>query len=388
MNPPAASVVPPAGLRPTIPLPWRRIAWYFVASRIFIFIIGIISVYAIVQGGPEQTRNPLNLFIKWDANWYIRIAQQGYVRTDPGVQSSAFFPLYPLLLHAGAYVFHDLRVTGYILSNTLLLGSCLLLWKLVLRDYGRENVADRAVIFFLFCPVSFFFSTVYTESLFFFLMLAVVYLATEGRWLAAGWCGYLASLSRPVGILLALVMVAEFAAQYAKGWHSEKSTRDALSKSRPFFLWAVLLTEAGLGTYIFYLWRKFHAPVAFLQAQSYYWQRHLTFPWRPFEHFEYPAFYDVWFWGAAVTGLVLIILGFVMKLRLSHSILCVCYFVLYLSTNHLESLPRFLSVLFPFYITIGLIAVRWPRLEPLLLAGSTMLLTLSTVLFVNDYWFT
>jgi hypothetical protein len=32
--------------------------------------------------------------------------------------------------------------------------------------------------------------------------------------------------------------------------------------------------------------------------------------------------------------------------------------------------------------------VRWPRLKPFLLAGSVMLLTLSTILFVNGYWFT
>jgi Gpi18-like mannosyltransferase len=162
------------------PVPWVLITCYFVASRFYIFIIGILSVHVIVQGPSVRSMAPLDLFKNWDANWYLGIAHDGYAAHK---YSTAFFPLYPALLHLGGFLCHDLRDDGYVISNALLLASCLLLWKLVVRDYRRREVADRAVIFLLFCPVSFFFSTIYTESLFFFLMLALAYLATERRWM-------------------------------------------------------------------------------------------------------------------------------------------------------------------------------------------------------------
>jgi Gpi18-like mannosyltransferase len=368
-----------------MPLPWGRIAGYFLASRFFIYIIGLLSVHVIVQGDTTRSVKLLDLFKSWDANWYLDIGRDGYLAHG---HSTAFFPLYPLLLHLGGFLFHDLRIAGYLVSNAFLLGSCLLLWKLIVRDYGREDVADRAIIFFLFCPVSFFFSTIYTESLFFLLMLALTYLATERRWIAAGCCGYLAALTRPVGLLLVVVLAAEFIRVYRQ--HRGQSAGGNLSKLRGetlAFLASLFLTGAGLATYGFYLWRTFGNPLDFMKAQA-HWNRHLAFPWVPFERFYYLAFYDVWFYAAVVTALVLIIIGLAMRLRASYSALCIAYFLIYLSTSQLEAIPRFLSVLFPFYITISLVALRFPRLEPLLLAGSVMLLTLSTVLYVNGYWFT
>jgi len=373
------------GRRP--PLPWGRITGYFLASRVFIYVIGILSVHVIAKGEAARSMAPLDLFNNWDAHWYLDIARDGYRAHD---YSTAFFPLYPLLLHLAGFVFHDLRIAGYLVSNALLLGSCFLLWKLVARDEGREEVADRALIFFLFCPVSFFFSIVYTESLFFFLMLALACCATERRWLAAGCFGYLAALTRPVGVLLVVVLVAEFVVLFREHCRSagkNAPTLPPLRRPTACFLGSLLLTVAGLGTYCFYLGRTFGNPLDFVKSQA-HWNRYFALPWVPFERFIYLAFYDVWFYAAVAMGFILIVIGLAMRLRASYSTLCIAYFLVYLSTSQLEAIPRFLSVLFPFYITIAIVAVRWPRLEPLLLAGSVMLLTLSTVLFVNGYWFT
>jgi Gpi18-like mannosyltransferase len=379
----------PPSVAPThrAPAPWLFIVGYFLASRRSIFVIGIMSVHVILQGEAPRSMEPLDLFKNWDANWYLDIARSGYGSRE---NSPAFFPLYPLLLHLGGYLIPDLRVVGYLISNALLLASCFLLWKLIIRDYGDKNVADRAVIFFLFCPVSFFFSTIYTESLFFFLMLAVLYLGTERRWIAAGCCGFLAALTRPVGILLVVALAAEFAPVLWK--HRKIADKSAplllqLPPSMPSFFASVLLTLSGLGVYALYLAHRFNNPFQFLEAEK-HWNRHLAFPWVPFEHFNYLAFYVVWFYAAAVMAVVIFIFGLTFRLRASHSVLCATYLIIYLSTSQLEALPRFLSVLFPFYISIAMGAVKWPRLEPLFLAGSAMLLTLSIVLFVNGYWFT
>ena len=368
-------------------LPWVFLTCYFLASRFYIFIIGILSVHVLAQGPSDRSMTPLDLFKNWDANWYLGIARDGYAAHK---YSTAFFPLYPALLHLGGFLCHDLRDDGYVISNALLLASCFLLWKLVVRDYGRREVADRAVFFFLFCPVSFFFSTIYTESLFFFLMLALAYLAAERRWIAAGCCGYLAALTRPVGILLIVLLAAEFLTVFLE--HRKIADRSAppirqLPPTTPSFLASVFLTLAGLGSYCLYLAHRFGHPLDFLLSEK-HWDRHVAPPWVPFERFIYLGFYDVWFYAAGIMALVVFVLGLKFRLLPSHSLLCLIYLLAYVSTSQLEALPRFLSVLFPFYITIALVAVRWPRLEPLLLAGSVMLLTFSTLLFVNGYWFT
>src|SRR5690349_6822690 len=51
-------------------------------------------------------------FAKWDATWFVHIAQHGY----DSKQSTAFFPLYPLVVHALAHVFSSTLVAGTVVS--------------------------------------------------------------------------------------------------------------------------------------------------------------------------------------------------------------------------------------------------------------------------------
>ena len=376
----------PSGHRGHPTLPWLRISLYFLASRFFIYVLASLSVWVVAQGPHDRSRAPLDLFRHWDADWYLGVAREGYPPTVHGLASTAFFPLYPLLMRLADLVCHDLRVAGYLISNACLLGSCLLLWKLAVRDTGRENVADRAVIFFLFNPVTLFYSTIYSESLFFLLMISVAYLATGRRWLAAGCCGYLAGLTRPVGVLLLSLLVVEFLGPYLARLRGRPDAPPRPDREVPAFLAGAALTVAGLGTYCLCLGHRFGQPFAFMQAEA-GWYRQFAPPWVPFGHF-YLAFYMVWFYAAVVIGLVVLASGFFVRLRPGYSAMCCVYFLMYLSTTRLEAIPRFLSVLFPFYLTLALVAVRYPRLEPFLLAGSVMLMTLSVVLFVNGYWYT
>lgn len=67
-----------------------------LASRIFIIFNAILGSYFIPIVNPNawDTGLPiLNLFARWDAGHYFRIADQGYDRSN-----LAAFPLYPLIL--------------------------------------------------------------------------------------------------------------------------------------------------------------------------------------------------------------------------------------------------------------------------------------------------
>jgi hypothetical protein len=379
MNPsrPGASIESPA-------LPWVRLGLYLLASRFFLYVLANLSVYIVTPGPAAFSKEPLDLFNHWDTHWYLTVARQGYAPTTEGAESAAFFPLYPLAVHAATWVCRDPRIAGYLVSNLALFASCLLLWKTAVRD-DRPEVADRAVLFFLFCPVAFFYSTIYSESLFFLLMLATVWFATERRWLPAGGCGFLGALTRPVGALLPFVLAAAFLGPYLR--RGRENVPPWPAPDAPAFLAGVVLPAAGLGVYSAYLGAKLGDPLAFLHAQA-HWFRHFSTPWHTLFRIEYSAFYAVWFRAAVVMAFVVLVLGFVVRLRPLYLFLSALYLVFYLCTEHLESVPRFLSVLFPFYLIIARVAVRWPRLEPLLLAGTVMLLTLSLVLFVGGYWLT
>ncbi len=67
--------------------------------------------------------------MRWDANWYLSIARDGYFYV-PGSQSSvAFFPAYPLVLRAVGVVVGDLVVAGMLVTWVSGLGVAVLFWR-------------------------------------------------------------------------------------------------------------------------------------------------------------------------------------------------------------------------------------------------------------------
>jgi hypothetical protein len=159
---------------------------------------------------------------RWDAAWYLLIARSGY---GPNLGSattarSAFYPLYPLAVRTVS-AFSPAPVVAALLVSLLSLGAALyLLHRLtalevqagaILKgarlqavgagDRPRE-VARLAVLIVAFSPMAFFFSAVYSESLYLALSIAVFWFARRGRWALVGAFGALAGATRPTGVLL------------------------------------------------------------------------------------------------------------------------------------------------------------------------------------------
>ena len=68
----------------------------------------------------------------------------------------------------------------------------------------------------LLFPTSFFFGAVYTESLFFLLVIATFYFLNKKQFLSAGLVAFLAGLTRINGILLIIPFIIEFARNFKK----------------------------------------------------------------------------------------------------------------------------------------------------------------------------
>ena len=108
--------------------------------------------------------------------WYIKIATTGYADGDG---STAFFPLYPMLLRWLGVLFRgNLVSTGIVISLVCYAGCVWLLYRLAKEDFD-DGVASRAVVYLAIGPMSFFLQAVYTESLFLFLSLACFVCARE-----------------------------------------------------------------------------------------------------------------------------------------------------------------------------------------------------------------
>ena len=192
---------------------------------------------------------------RWDSVWYLQIAHSGY-STKP---ASAFFPLYPLLIHAGSFVFGSALLAGTLISVAAMAGALYLLYLLARLDLSDAQ-ARSTVMLVAFFPTSFFLSAVYTEALFLMLSVGAIYAARMDRWVWAGLLGGLAAATRSGGVLILVALVLLYV-------HGPR---------RRSGLWLALV-PAGLFAYMGYLALAHHAPLAPFQAEA-VWGRQFAGP--------------------------------------------------------------------------------------------------------------
>ena len=122
------------------------------------------------------------------------------------------------------------------------------------------------MLWLLVYPFSFFFHSIYAESLFFLLATLALDASARGQRLAAGLWGGLAATTRPMGVLLTPALAWGLWRDWRAGRHL-----------RPRDVIAVLLPLAGLGAYAAYLWAAVGDPLAFWTAHVVGW--HVEFRW-------------------------------------------------------------------------------------------------------------
>ncbi len=257
--------------------PLARAMAVAAGSRLFVLLVGLAAAALIGISEPDWAwRFPagaetfegflgslLNPWAHWDGVWYIKIARAGYADADG---STAFFPLYPLLLRYAGFVFDgNLVVTGIVVSLLCFAGSAWLLFKLVARDFD-DKVALRAVVYLSVFPTSFFLQAVYTESLFLLLSLACFFWAREGRWRLSGLAGLLAALTRSTGVLLVIPMAVYYFQH--RGWRLRRADADGAN---------LLMVVEGLLIWMAYLSVSFGRPLLFAEAQD-QWRRSIMLP--------------------------------------------------------------------------------------------------------------
>lgn len=352
-------------------------------------------------------------FSKWDSNWYINIAKNGYY----SAKSSAFFPLYPLLLR----LFRKITSLNYIVCGIAISSICFLialyyLQKLVEIDFN-SLAAKKTVYILALNPVAFYFTSVYTESLFFMLSVLCLYYIRSKKWINAGIFGALCSATRNTGIILALPFVVEyiFTILPKQAYKKKCSLKQRFKIIKLEFnisnikkyksgLW-VCIIPVGLIIYMIYLYNKFGNACTFISSQSDYGRGTLN-PiisiavgmWATLKMtvYKYGFRIQFYYFFEFVSVLCFVVLSIlcVRKMRFSYWVLMVISLLIPLTkpaltgtvTDYFVSFPRYMMVSYPFMLSWYLIISRNNTIYILLITISIIILEFNVYFWSLKYW--
>lgn len=270
-----------------------------IASRLLVVAMGLATVLWFKPLAPDIQRVSesafWNLPARWDAYWYLTIAESGYSWTPghPEIQSNlAFFPAHPILMRlAGdvvtmpAYWLRDASIFGGSAGSRLLFGGWILsmvafVWGLAVvyalaRDDLGETRACWAVLLLAAFPFAFFFSAPYTEGLFLLSVASAFLAARQARPLPVFCWGLVAALTRQTGVTVALPL-AILALLPIAGLPDLRDRRSW--PKRGWLLAASLGPVVGLSLHLAYLWVQFGDPFLWVKAQDGWYQSTSAFP--------------------------------------------------------------------------------------------------------------
>jgi hypothetical protein len=409
------------------------------SSRLLVWAAGVGTILLLGFGPVRHAFNPPGVTggfgrlgdllaapaARWDAAWYLVIAHSGYSSVAGSVAASraAFFPVYPLGLGAIASLGVPPVLAGVLLSTCALAAALYGIHRLTTLELGGAGETARlAVLLTAFAPMAFFFSAVYSESLYLALSVGLFWSARQGRWALVGVLGALAAATRSTGVLL----LAPALMLYLYGPREDRlpdraaSARGGLERLRPRYrlradaLWLALV-PAGAATYMAYLGLAGGDALAPFRAQQ-VWGRHFAGPylgvldglkaaWEGLRqliggsgHVYFPAApgsptvaadHNLML-AAFLLAAVPATIGVLRRLPLAYGVYVLGALALPLSypvtSQPLMSLPRFLVVLFPLSVSSAWWLERHPRLRRPLLILSAALMACFLAQFATWHW--
>jgi len=366
-----------------------RLSKIFLVSYIKLILILLVSYIAprfIIYWGFFGHVNmlkayPIPAFIRslasFDGIYYLRIANSGYSQFE-----QVFFPLYPLLIRLGNVFLQNKELyVGLVISNL----SFVIGLYFFLKTFATKKTVWFLLALILFFPTAFYFQIFYTEGLFFLLVSLVFYLCQKKQLLPAALVAILASLTRLMGIFLALpILICALNSQNKK---------QVIYSLLPFL---------GLGLYMFYLSQTVGDPLAFFHSQAVFGEgRSTNLILLPQVYFRYLKIlltaslsfvYFISFLEVSIFTIFLIILGVDLKkqlraknpLLLSLNLFSLVNLLLPTFTGSFMSMPRFAILSLSFFVYLS--TLKNKLLKAALLAIMACLQVVLLGFFVQGYF--
>ena len=377
----------------------KKIILFFLAWKLLLFI-PIFAANQLISYREGYDYTTINYFLgkthslisnfllspwaNFDGVYYLLIAENGYTA------NAGFFPLFPLTINlissifGNALPFSEIQYFSAIfLVRLFFLCGLIMFYKLIKLDY-RTNIAVWSIIFILLFPTSFFFATIYSESLFFLLSILSFYFARKKNWLLASIFGMLLTATRPVGIAIFPAILYEF-------YINEKS----FLKKKALFLITIPLGIVGYSMYNLIRWGN---AFYFIQAQGNFQNNRevgsiVLFPQTVFRYLKIfltvsPGQYE-WFvalleFSAFIFGTLLIYIAWKKKMRFSYLIFSVAAFLIPISTGTFSGLPRYILPLFPIFLALALVKNNLVKIFYILICSALLFILL--MLFSKGYF--
>ena len=394
--------------RPTVlgrlALSYRRItsssgwsdAWgIFVATRVAMFLVGLMAVYTI--GIPDNEirfrvseNEALNLPVRWDAGWYLNITTGGYrwsrrLEADKH-QNIAFFPGYPIAIYlvgrlfGGALKAHV--AAGVLISHLAFLWALLYLYRLSRDLTGDAHRARDVLLLTATYPYAVFYGAIYTESLFLLGAVAAIYEFRAQRWWRVVAWGVMIGLTRPNGFMLAVTLGALAIAQGL--W----TRKDVPVRTKIVSLAATASPILGVALYSAYIGSLTGNPLQW-SAQHAAWGRTFTGATPFVRSAELAAAHGIEFYarsspyelmnGVAAAFALVATIPVALRLGLPYAIFILSNIVPPLLVGGFISIGRVTSTMFPIFVWLA--QRESPRTTVLVAVAFAMLQALGAALF-------
>jgi hypothetical protein len=255
---------------------WWALIAFGAASRVIVLVVGCLlarpvsltdfpaSMLANQSGTARKleamstgSRRWIQPWYRWDAFWYLDIAERGY-SYYPGEQSNvAFMPLLPMIVSAGTRIGADPYWIGLIVPNFAFTIGLACFGRCAWRATASTATAWRACLLLVAFPTSFYFSAPYQEALGMSLTAAALLAWLARRPLQSAGALAFASAARITAIAMSLGLLLDWAWDMIRGRSARHSA------------WLVAIV-GGSGTvaYYAYLSHRFHDPMLQVQVQA------------------------------------------------------------------------------------------------------------------------
>ncbi len=318
-----------------------------------------------------------------------------------GTSSCAFYPLWPLWVRwlaplAGG----DLLLSGLLWSNAFSSLGFALFYRVVAVRHGHQT-GILSLAFLLAFPGSLFFQFIYSESLFFLLVMVLWWGLLHDDWRCIALSAFLLPLTRSVGLMAVLpILWHQLAHRPLWAWMSALALPKTQPRPEPCWshawcYWPALMPMLGFSTYLGLMWLWTGNPLEGLQAQRFWGNVHsVSNALNPVKTLA--ALFDPTtvheFTGSVVdrTCFILMLYCLPLCLRLDRSFAVWIYMlgVFPAMSGTFTSFTRYASTVFPMFVALGVLLAarehaRWRNvLLAVFLAGHLILLWR----FVNWRW--
>jgi hypothetical protein len=368
----------------------------FLLSRLVFILIVVLVNSTLLSPAIDQS-----IWYQWDGGWYLTIAENGYRYVAESQSTVVFFPVLPILINALSPLFGGGVNAGLVVSNLAFFMALIFIYRLTLFEAPNDpNAAQHTVLYIAFHPAALFFSLIYTESLYLFILAVALYAARRRWWGMSIAFGIICSATRVVGVAIFFFVALEWARSY--GWtlrrilHLDawRGLLQGLRESFPTVL-AIGLIPFGLLSQMVYLQRSFGDLWLFRSVQT-SWGRMIDMPFAVAIG-EIRTFFETIVTGGTISltaalnvGVTLLIIPLLIwtwrRLGSSYGLFAALSYVVAISTSLTSSL-RYSMVIIPLFMSLGLWSSHRQNTHYVILLLSFTLYILLIILYLYAVFF-